>query len=100
MTFGPLAGGIPDDWWPGDDLDEDLGYGFKHVKRSKLGGWPTWAQDAEWPECERCERMRFVAQLDWVIGAEAPWGGGGYGYLFVCSPGCPDRRGELVIQTT
>ncbi len=99
--FGTLGEGIPDDWWIGGDLSEDLGYGFKHVQRSKLGGWPTWAQDAERPECPACGELIFVAQLDWSpCGIDWPWSGGGYGYLFVCQERCERRHGELLIQTT
>ena len=68
--------------------------------RSKLGGWPAWVQNPELPRCDSGETMIFVAQIDWVVGAAAPWGGGGYAYLFAAPRSCGPRAGELVISTT
>jgi hypothetical protein len=71
-----------------------------HFERSKLGGWPSWAQHPEWPRCAHRRRMRFVGQLgDWDF-RDAAWSGGGHAHLFVCGPECADPHGELVIQTT
>ncbi|MGN2338748.1 hypothetical protein ACTFIN_11600 [Clostridium cagae] len=37
---------------------------FLDVKFTKIGGMPTWIQDAEYPECPKCgEKMMFVGQV-------------------------------------
>lgn len=82
-----------------DDLDEDVYPGLVHVARSKVGGWPSWVQDGNWPVGNDGEKLLFVAQLDWELGENASWGGGGYAYLFVV-PNGREPRGEMIIQTT
>lgn len=83
-----------------DDFDEDVGRGLVHVARSKLGGWPHWQQFPEWPTCREGRRMKFVMQLDYELGEESPWAGGGYAYLFVCGRECGQREADLVVQTS
>lgn len=83
-----------------DDFDERVWPGLVHVARSKLGGWPSWVQWAEWPDCMHGRRMVFVGQFDWELGQHASWAGGGYAYLFACASACSNRLGELVIQTS
>ena len=83
-----------------DDFDEQAYPGLAHVMRCKVGGWPSWVQNPEWPECPKSGRMMFVAQLDWDLGRETSWGGGGYAYLFACPGSCRAQSAELVIQTT
>ena len=73
--------------------------GFIHIPTSKLGGWPSWCQSPEWPEFEG-RRDVFVAQLDWVLGENASWGGGGYAYLFVTPDAVVPRTAHFLIQTT
>ncbi|MDF9842334.1 MULTISPECIES: DUF1963 domain-containing protein [unclassified Paenibacillus] len=52
---------------------------------SQIGGYPTWIQDAEYPECPCCsERMHFIGQLDWE--AVEDYGEGIY-YMFLCPKG-------------
>lgn len=82
-----------------DDLDENVYKGLVHVKRCKVGGWPSWVQSPSWPECPKSGRMMFVAQLDWHLGRDTSWAGGGYAYLFACPDSCGTRQAELVIQT-
>lgn len=92
---------LPRDYPAGeDDFDEQVWPGVVHVARSKLGGWPHWHQSPDWPVCGHGARMVFAGQLDWDLGQNAAWGGGGYAYLFVCPSSCLQRAGELVIQTT
>ena len=76
-----------------DDFDENIGLGLVHVARAKVGGWPTWQQTPEWPICHEGRRMHFVTQIDWDLGSESPWAGGGYAYLFACGrvPASPGR---------
>ncbi|MDG0872578.1 hypothetical protein L5D93_08740 [Paenibacillus thiaminolyticus] len=55
----------------------------------RVGGMPTWIQDAQYPSCPECrETMAFIAQLDSDLpladGGEWLWGSGGIGYLFWC----------------
>jgi hypothetical protein len=83
-----------------DQWDERSWGGLTHVMRSKLGGWPSWQQDSDWPQCREGRRMNFVAQIDYAVGCDAPWANGGYAYLFVCPDTCRVRHGELSIQTT
>ena len=47
--------------------------------------------------CRSCGEPPFHG---WVVGAAAPWGGGGYAYLFAAPRSCGPRAGELVISTT
>lgn len=68
--------------------------------RSRLSGPPLWVQGPEYPTNAAGELMLFVAQIDWVLGHDSAWGGGGYAYLFVDTPDKPVRSGELVISTT
>jgi len=91
----------PDDYPQGeDDFDEHVYPGLIHVARSKLGGWPTWVQHPLWPSCSEKQRMEFAGQIDWILGENTSWGGGGYAYLFVCPQSCKITKGELVILTT
>lgn len=65
-------------------LDED-GYGERVLLHGdKLGGWPTWAQDPDYPRCAICdERMkRLVFQLRTVDGLD--FVGDGWAYVVQC----------------
>jgi hypothetical protein len=73
-----------------------LGYG----NRSRLGGPPTWVQDAEFPLNSSGEPLLFIAQIDWILGQDYGWGGGGYAYLFADPSNRNPRHGELVVLTT
>jgi len=51
------------------------------ISCSQLGGYPSWVQDAEYPECPNCGlRMIFIAQLD----REDCEAGEGILYSFLC----------------
>jgi hypothetical protein len=82
------------------DLDEEIWPGVVHVARSKLGGWPSWDQDSQWPECSEGKRMGLVMQLDYELGRHSPWAAGGHAFLFGCESACRAREADLVIQTT
>jgi hypothetical protein len=82
------------------DFDENLYAGLIHVSRSKLGGWPSWQQSPEWPDCSEGRQMLLVLQLDWDVGQQCSWASGGYAYVFTCPEGCQRREAELVVQTT
>ena len=71
-----------------------------NVDGLKVGGWPSWVQNAEWPQTDGGARMMFVAQLDYSLSPNVLWGGGGYAYLFVSPPGGGPRKAELSILTT
>ncbi len=91
----------PDDYPQGqDDFDEIPYPGLIHVMRTKVGGWPSWVQDPEWPPNESNHAYQFIAQIDWELGTNTAWGGGGYAYLFAPAPDRDNQRGELVVQTT
>ncbi len=55
----------------------------------RIGGEPTWIQDAEYPNCPLCKRvMSYLFQLDSDLpsadGGEWLWGSGGIAYGFWC----------------
>jgi hypothetical protein len=55
---------------------------FLDVKFTKIGGMPTWIQDAEYPKCPKCgEEMMFVGQVSREDLEE--YGEGTY-YGFIC----------------
>jgi len=56
---------------------------------NRIGGHPSWIQDADYPPCVSCQkRMQFLLQLDSDLptmdGGEWLWGSGGIGYGFWC----------------
>lgn len=56
---------------------------FLDVKFTKIGGMPTWIQDAEYPKCPKCgEEMMFVGQVSMEDFEEY---GEGIFYGFVCN---------------
>jgi hypothetical protein len=56
---------------------------FLDVKFTKIGGMPTWIQDAEYPKCPKCkEEMMFVGQ---VSGEDFKEYAEGIYYGFVCN---------------
>jgi len=83
-----------------DDWDENIYPGLVHVRRSKIGGWPTWVQSSDWPPTAETERVKFVLQLDWALCKDLAWCSGGYAYVFVKLPNTGPPIGELAIQTT
>jgi hypothetical protein len=57
----------------------------------RVGGFPSWVQSAEHPECPGCfAKMTFLLQLDSDLpddqGGEFMWGSGGLAYGFWCDP--------------
>lgn len=63
--------------------------GWENLHR--LGGHPSWVQDAVYPDCPRCgEAMHFLLQLDSGLptadGGKWLWGSGGLVYVFWCGP--------------
>lgn len=56
---------------------------------NRIGGEPSWVQDAEYPGCPLCDKlMTFLFQLDSDLptadGGEWQWGSGGIAYGFWC----------------
>jgi len=92
---------LPKDYPQGkDDFDENIYPGLKHVSKSKIGGWPNWAQYPVWPCDEDGKKYEFIAQLDYMLFEKAAWAGGGYAYLFIIRETDSKLKGELIIQTT
>lgn len=92
---------LPDDYPQfKDDFDDNVYPGLIHVQTSKLGGWPSWMQRAEWPEWEEDADILFMGQLHWVLGEATPWGGGGCAYIFISTHDAQAQSAELLIQTT
>ncbi|MNO38939.1 hypothetical protein D3C76_290570 [compost metagenome] len=59
----------------------DNAYWMLEVPASKIGGHPTWIQDAEYPSCPCCSvTMKFIAQMD----MEQVEDGEGIYYAFMC----------------
>jgi hypothetical protein len=56
----------------------------------QLGGTPSWVYGDHTPVCTCGRRMRFIVQLEEHGGGGLRFGGGGWGYGFVCSA-CPDQ---------
>lgn len=51
----------------------------------RIGGHPTWVQDAEYPACPQCgQTTRFLLQLDSDLDGGWLWGSGGVLYVFWC----------------
>lgn len=51
----------------------------------RIGGYPTWVQFPDYPECPNCNSMMgFLLQLDSDISHGWWWGSGGLCYLFWC----------------
>jgi hypothetical protein len=71
---------------------------FSCRHESKLGGWPSWENDAAWPVCPHGQPFEFVGQISEELIPESPWAPGGFGYLWICPSGCPGRVGELTCQ--
>jgi uncharacterized protein YwqG len=68
------------------------------MPRSKVGGWPSWVQEPNWPH-KSSDDWLFLGQLDYHLGVDAPWSAGGYAYLFL-SRDPESRIGEILLQTT
>jgi uncharacterized protein YwqG len=93
---------LPEEYPQGeDDLDEKVFPGLIHVSKRKLGGWPSWVQDAYPPAIADNEQLHFLGQLDWWLCDRATWASGGYAYLFIISSKDGEiLRIELSLQTT
>lgn len=92
---------LPKDYPCGkDDFDEDIYPGPKHVSKSKIGGWPSWAQYPTWPCDDKGNKYEFIAQFDWWLFEHSAWAAGGYAYLFITRDADLKLKGELVIQVT
>jgi uncharacterized protein YwqG len=69
-----------------------------NVEDCKIGGWPSWVQDLEYPPLDATDRLYFVAQLGYGTCERAPWGGGGFAYLFARLSDTAPPVGFAVIQ--
>ncbi len=68
---------------------QDWAYSNGRENLNRIGGPPTWIQNAEYPKCCDCsDTMSFIAQLDSYMttknGNEWLWGSGGICYIFWC----------------
>ncbi len=74
--------------------------GFAHVYASKLGGWPSWVQNPEWPEDDDAERLKLVIQLEHLEDVEYEYWCNGSVYVFLSElPGKP-RAAKMTMQYT
>lgn len=72
---------------------QDWGLSNNRQNLHRLGGFPSWVQSADHPQCRSCQqKMRFILQLDSDLpagdgdGDEWLWGSGGVCYGFSCQP--------------
>lgn len=76
--------------WMGVELDEDEWNAAAESEEcalggDKLGGWPQWVQDMEYPECPECGRqMRLVFQIASEDNLPIWWGDLGIGHVTQC----------------
>lgn len=61
----------------------------------KLGGWPNWVQDPEYPNCPRGDHRMTqpVLQIDSGRGVPHVWGDNGAGYIVQC----PTHRDQVAF---
>jgi hypothetical protein len=65
-----------------DELAENLAMA---QSGDKLGGWPYWVQNVEYPSCPTCgERMRLVFQIDSEDNVPFMFGDTGCGHITQC----------------
>jgi uncharacterized protein YwqG len=93
-----LSEEIPNDYFQSGDYEENVYHGLIHRPLVKLGGWPSWPQNSEWPTVDGA-RMNFICQLDAIIGQRSVWAAG-CAMLFISQQSASGRIGELCIQTT
>ncbi len=67
--------------------DDDLAEKITNAQfGDKLGGWPSWVQGVEYPDCPRCgRRMVLVFQLDSEDNLPYMFGDSGCGHITQCS---------------
>ncbi len=71
----------------GKELAEAIGMA---APGDKLGGWPAWVQNVEYPSCPRCSAtMRHLFQIDSNCGVDHMFGDAGCGHVSQC-PAHPD----------
>ena len=68
---------------------QDWGGANSRENLHRIGGHPTWIQDAQYPGCTQCNStMMFLMQLDSELPTEDQdeflWGSGGIAYIFWC----------------
>jgi len=78
-------------------FDESQFPDLVHIPVSKLGGWPTWVQDAEWPRDHPKEDLTFVAQLS-ALGHDRETWCEGMLYLFVHPANRGNRKAKMLLQ--
>ena len=85
---------IPPDYDEFSIIQSDyVWHNLKHVHGSKVGGYPTWVQDSEWPLGANGQNMKFLTQLDSIVGEIASWANG-TAFLFIDE----DENGNLVAE--
>ena len=68
-----------------DEWDELIAEEFPQLG-DKLGGWPSWIQGVEYPNCPDCgETMRLVFQVDSEDHVPYSWGDRGRGHITQCA---------------
>ncbi len=83
--------------FPGRDVP-DLQNIFNE-ERSKLGGWPYWWHEPEYPEDELGNPMQFVAQLHLEDCPDRAWACGS-AYLYVSEFTEDEPEAEFIMQST
>gem|GEM_PF-4556194 len=80
------------------DFDESQFPEMVHIPVSKLGGWPSWVQHAEWPRDYPEEELIFVMQLS-PLSCNETWCNG-LAYLFIHPVSYRERKAKFMMQYT
>jgi hypothetical protein len=77
------------------DIDADVAETLAVAEMGdKLGGWPSWVQSVEYPDCPQCgRRMELVFQLDSEDNIPHMFGDAGCGHITQC----PDHADVLAF---
>jgi ankyrin repeat protein len=70
---------------------------FLNVSGDKLGGWPDWVQDSNYPICSQCQGLQsqLIFQLEGGRTLPVDWGDAGIAYLLCC----PKHPSEMSFIT-
>ena len=71
--------------WPEDEDSSRALEELAACEGDKLGGWPAWSQEADYPLCPRCQtEMALLFQIDSADNVPHLFGEGGIGHLTQC----------------
>ncbi|MCR8634871.1 YwqG family protein [Paenibacillus radicis (ex Xue et al. 2023)] len=69
-----------------DDEESELYESLNPATGDKLGGYPSWVQGVEYPNCPKCqEKMQLIFQIDSEINLPYMFGDSGCGHITQCN---------------